>query len=32
MVTGIALPVEGGLLENRAWPVTEQDQAERQSS
>lgn len=29
MVTGIALPVEGGLLEKRAWPETEQDQASR---
>ncbi len=29
MVTGIALPVEGGLLERRAWPETEQDRASR---
>ncbi len=26
-ITAVALPVDGGLLESRAWPETEQDQA-----
>jgi NAD(P)-dependent dehydrogenase (short-subunit alcohol dehydrogenase family) len=25
MVTGVALPVDGGLLESRAWPKTAED-------
>ena len=28
-ITGVALPVEGGLLETRAWPETDQDRAAR---
>lgn len=31
MVTGVALPVEGGLLEQRAWPPTAADLDRRQS-
>ena len=28
-ITAVALPVEGGLLETRAWPETDQDRANR---
>ncbi len=28
-ITAVALPVEGGLLETRAWPETDQDRAAR---
>jgi len=31
-ITGVALPVEGGLLESRAWPETDQDRALRDAA
>jgi NAD(P)-dependent dehydrogenase (short-subunit alcohol dehydrogenase family) len=31
-ITGVALPVEGGLLETRAWPETDQDRAAQERS
>ena len=28
-ITAVALPVDGGLLESRAWPETDEDRALR---